>query len=344
MAGLAANKIAYGGTGALAPMVAEIGLSKISSITGAPSDLFIASRGINDRAIYAFNLGRFIARDVVTNIFGLRIGADDTEFARAQWGDIPDISNLFEHMVALLALPRAAWTGIASKQCGTLWQPTRIVIPPVNGGTAKPGMCPMRVWQDGTSGGPVASATGGLMHKWMHMDFALRNVSTWSGFGSTFKFNETGIDPAQSGLRACESAAWCGSDPCELAGDDHGTGESNTTDFADGETTLRRWDNVRVCVSSRNGPAGRRYQGGVAWYDVGTSDHAFINTAVLYRWYGDELRDMVFADKIHGNSQLQERYDWVKKNYFGDVEYNGRRSGTLPQTNRSLGYFGMPNQ
>jgi hypothetical protein len=58
------------------------------------------------------------------------------------------------------------------------------------------------------------------------------------------------------------------------------------------------------------------------------------------------LRDWVNADLNHSNDQLQRRYNWVKTFYFGSVEYNERMdSGAhLPQSDRSLGYFGMPSK
>ena len=100
-----------------------------------------------------------------------------------------------------------------------------------------------------------------------------------------------------------------------------------------------------MCVAS-GGPDGRRYQGGLRWYDVGTYDHAFIHMVIAYRWYGDDLRDWVNADVNHGNIQLQLRYNWLNTNYFSSVEYKGRlNSGSGPTTSdRSLGFYGMPSK
>jgi hypothetical protein len=154
--------------------------------------------------------------------------------------------------------------------------------------------------------------------------------------------------PAENGMKACTISKDCGGDPCELAGDTHGAsapfGWTSTLGADPAETTIRRWDNTFVCVAS-GGPDGRRYQGGLRWYDVGTFDHAFIHMAIAYRWYGDDLRDWVQADLNHGNDQLQRRYNWVKAHYFEDVEYNGRlNSGAHPpQGDRSLGFYGLPS-
>jgi hypothetical protein len=64
-------------------------------------------------------------------------------------------------------------------------------------------------------------------------------------------------------MRACRRKLDCGSnDVCETAGNNRGGTADSTLRFAVGETTLRRWDNTFVCVSSVNGPSGRRYQGG----------------------------------------------------------------------------------
>ncbi len=112
------------------------------------------------------------------------------------------------------------------------------------------------------------------------------------------------------------------------------------------EIELRRWDTVRVCVARRDGQAGRRYQGGVSWYDVGTADHALVNTAVLYRWFGEELRAMVASDAADGNVQLQQRYNWIKNHLYDGVEYNGipADGSAPPRSDRNLGAFGRPSR
>jgi hypothetical protein len=55
------------------------------------------------------------------------------------------------------------------------------------------------------------------------------------------------------------------------------------------------------------------------------------------------LRDWVQADLAHGNDHLQRRYNWVKT-FFGGIEYNGRMDSgsSMPHSDRSLGFFGMP--
>ena len=111
-------------------------------------------------------------------------------------------------------------------------------------------------------------------------------------------------------MRACATDADCGPGPCELAGAPNPGRFNDTRDFADNEMELRRWDDVRVCVAA-GGPDGRRYQGGIRWYNVGTSDHAFIETVTAYRWFGAELRELVADDVAHGNDQLQRRYNWI---------------------------------
>jgi len=155
------------------------------------------------------------------------------------------------------------------------------------------------------------------------------------------------MSPESSGMKSCKVNPDCGGDLCEKAGDDHGgkRARQSTLDYDPAETSIRRWDNTFVCVTT-GGPENRRPQGGLIWYDIGTSDHAFIHMAMAYRWYGDDLRAWVAQDLANGNDQLTRRYAWIKNNYFGGVEYNGRfgAAGNGPASNRSLGLLAMPDK
>jgi hypothetical protein len=95
---------------------------------------------------------------------------------------------------------------------------------------------------------------------------------------------------------------------------------------AEGRERARRKDcdgSLKVCLSRTDGSEGRRQQGGTKWYEVGTYDHAFVETIVEYRWHGDDLRRLVRADLDSGNDQLKRRYNWVRDHYYHGVEFNG---------------------
>lgn len=320
------------------PSFAAVGQSQVFGITGAPAEIFAVTRNVVSNHAAAINLGRAVAYDLLTHVFRVAATAHrDIDPQPDRGADLTLVPNLFEHMVALLSLPRDAWPAVASKSCGGLAQPTLLKLDPQAIGTTRSRACPMWTLQNSSISGQL----DGLMHEWMHLDYAQRDVHSWPDFDTTFQFDDGSDNPADSGMRACERNADCGSnDVCETAGNTRGGTADSTQRFAPAETSLRRWDNRLVCVSSVNGPSGRRYQGGVDWYDIGTSDHAFINTATLYRWFGDDLRDLVAADQRAGNDQLKKRYDWLRDRYFGGIEFNGRAG----PADRNLGTWGFPNR
>jgi hypothetical protein len=327
------------GRGAMAPAMVSFGKSRLWGMGEAPSELYVGTLGIGDRRVYAMNLGRFIANDVLTADLSLDVEGMLNIDPQPDRGLDPTLApNYFEQLLALLALPGPAREAVRGRKCGNLMLATRLMLDRNYGsGQFRPAPCPYEVVQN-----TDFSAADAIIHEWLHLDAAARNLPGMSDFGSTFRYAD-GSDPAGSGMKACRASADCGGDFCEKAGDDYGKTRSSTKDFDPSETSLRRWDETFVCVSN-SGPDARRPQGGLRWYDVGTRDHAFIHMAIAYRWYGDDLRDWVQADLSHGNDQLQRRYAWVKANYFGDVEYNGRLGRTALDNDRSLGAYGMPDR
>jgi hypothetical protein len=330
-----------GGRSAMPAAMASLGRSRLWGMWDAPSELYVAAMGIGDRRVYGLNLGRWLARDVLEQDLSLDLVGMLGIAPQADRGLDPVMApNYLEQMLTLLTLPRAARDQVTGTKCGSLTLATRLVLDRnYLSGQFDPGSCPWQV-KYGTTRFPAST----MFHEWLHMDAATRNIPAMEGFKAAFPFAGSGLDPAASGMRACTRDADCGGDRCQLAGDTTG-GQASTRDYADDEWTIRRWDTTRVCVSA-GGTEGRRPQGGISWYDVGTNDHAFIHVAIAYRWYGEDLRAWVQQDLARGNDQLQRRYAWVRDNYFGGVEYNGRlTSGAgLPGSDRSLGVFGMPDR
>jgi hypothetical protein len=94
------------GTGATPPAVAVAG-----------SQLYAATRGINDQQLYALNLDRFVAVDVLGTVFGIPLGSLDVDPS----------ANLFAHMRAFLALPgEHTWSIVTRKS------PQQVVYPSAN--------------------------------------------------------------------------------------------------------------------------------------------------------------------------------------------------------------------
>jgi predicted Ser/Thr protein kinase len=72
----------------------------------AGTQLYAATRGINDQQLYALNLGRFVAVDVLGSVFGIPLGSLDVDPS----------ANLFAHMRAFLALPgEHTWSIVTRK-------------------------------------------------------------------------------------------------------------------------------------------------------------------------------------------------------------------------------------
>lgn len=335
------------GTASMPLMMVSFGQSKIWGIYNAPAELYAATRGIGDNRIYALNLGRSIAREVLTADLAIAItGLQNRPGDQANRELEPMLAtNIYEQMLGLLSLPISVRDAVVGSQCsGKLTLATVLELDrEYLSGQASPGSCPYEV-REGTEryGADI------LSHEWLHIAAPATNILGQTDFTTTFKFDGNSMTPADSGMRACSQLAAvsteCGGDPCELAGDSHGSSQlASTRDFADNETSLRRWDNTMVCVV--NGPE-RRYQGGLHWYDIGTNDHAFIHMAVAYRWFGDDLRDTAARDNAQGNDQLQKRYDWVREHFYNGTEYNGRLAlgGSMPTSNRNNGAYGMPSR
>jgi hypothetical protein len=323
--------------GGLPTSMVAFGKSRVWGSWDAPAELFVAAVGAN-RRVHALNLGRFTALSVLTQDLGIRVGGQvGIRGGEPDRGvDASATPNLFEQMVGVLTLPKAAVIEATQSGCEMHLRLDRSV------GGQNQGGCPLIV----VLGTEIISAHG-VLHEWQHGDAARRQVTTWPQFTQTFPFDpdRNRADPARNGMRACQSNADCGGGLCELAGADNPGAFNDTRDFADPELELRRWDDVMVCVAA-GGPDGRRYQGGVRWYDLGTADHAFIEAATAYRWFGDELRDLVGDDLAQGNDQLQRRYNWIRDHYYDGIEYNGRAeiTGGLPGSNRTLGLYGLPLQ
>jgi hypothetical protein len=300
----------------MAPAFASVGRVTLDELVDAPGELYVATLGVSDRRVYALNFGRFAGREVLEEDFDVELTPSPGSGL-----DVTINPNLFEHAVAMMSMPVASWNGLGSKPCPTLRLATQIRLDRVAAGQAQPGKCPMQIFLNAWT-----QSARFLMHEWMHIDAYRRDIAALPGFESAFG------DPHP---KECKVSSGCGGDACAFVG-------SDVADFDDPDVI--RWSDKMVCKD------GRRPQGGVFWYEMQSAEHAFIETAVRYRWHGDELRSWAARDAARGNTQLKTRYDWLKSMYFNGQEYNGWASSGIPTTadfpsgDRSLGFIGRPTK
>ncbi len=301
------------GIGATPPALAAVGSSKVWGVWGSPSEFYVATRGIGDRQIYAINFARFVSLDVFSS-FGISLRPTD---------DVPELDvrtvrNLFEHMVAFLSLPGSgAWAANArNPECGA--SQVRILLDPAAVGQTRPALCPPEMTLN-ASFQPLDT----MFHEWMHMDHARRSLANRPGYGTTFD------NPMP---KLCATDADCGGDTCRLADEEFGAFDPRDS------AAIRRWIGSRVCITSDGRP-----QGHVDFYALGNSEHDFIETAMLYRWRGRQLKAMALADLVRGNPRLYHMYGWLYVNYFDIVEYSGDGSENVAKADRNAGWWGMPS-
>ncbi len=297
------------GTGATPPAFASVGHSTVWGVWGSPSEQYVATRGGGDRQLYAMNFGRFVALDLLQNVFGLRLSGN----ASVPELEVKTANNLFEHLVAFLSLPSAAWaTAARSPSCSAATAGVQILLHPDTAGQTRGSQCPPVMYLNSSYQWAFF-----MFHEWMHMDSARRGYTGWGGFSATF-------GGSNNTPKLCGSDADCGGETCRLADEEFGWFD---------DPPIRRWIGFKVCV------AGDRPQGHSTYYGLQGEEHDFIETAQRYRWSGAWLRREALRDLNHGNARLWNAYQWMKNNYFGGVEYNGDDAAA---TDRNLGEFGMP--
>ena len=159
--------------GGLPAAVIPFGDLQIWGTWDAPAELLVVAGP--GRKVYAMNLGRFLAVDVLTSALGISItGQLNLGLPPDRGVDPAIVPNVFEQMVAVLALPRAAIDSARQAGCAMNLQLDRDV------GGQNSGGCPMTV----ILGTETSSATV-LMHEWLHGDVAQRKVTGWALFART---------------------------------------------------------------------------------------------------------------------------------------------------------------
>jgi hypothetical protein len=302
------------GTGATPPALAAMGSSTVWGILGGPSEFFVATRGIGDQQIYAFNVGRFVALDILGS-FGISLRGNDS----LPQLDVRMIGNLFEQMVGFLALPGAnAWTTVNhNPSCSSSQWAVQLLLHPDAAGQTRAYQCPPVIYINSSY-----LQAFHMFHEWMHMDHARRGLASWTDYPNAFK------DPMP---KLCASDGDCGTDKCENKDDSFGW-------F--GDPTIRRWMGLKVCAVD----AEDRPQGHATYYALESSEHDFIETAQRYRFEGEKLKESALHDYFNGNQRLWLMYAWLRDHYFDGIEYNGDGDTGGVKADRNLGWWGMPNK
>jgi hypothetical protein len=283
----------------------------VYGIYGSSSEYFVATRGIGDQQIYALNFSRFVALDVLTGQFGITLRGNPS----VPDLDIKFVQNLFEHMVAFLALPGAnAWTTVNHNPACASWQwNVALVLNPDTAGQTHANECAPFMFLNASY-----QQAFYMFHEWMHMDHARRGLASWTNYSSTFG------SPAP---KQCTTDAQCGSDKCIDADDQFGWFD---------DATIRRWMGTKVCA------VDDRPQGHVDYYALESPEHEFIETAQRYRWYGELLRSQALHDYYNYNPRLWNMYVWLRDHYFDGIEYTGDGDTGGVKANKNLGWWGMP--
>jgi len=298
------------GTGAAPAAVGAVGHSRVWGIWDSHSELYAITRGINDNQLYGLNLGRFIALDILGNRFGIKMTGAPSDPAL----DVKSVQNLFEHMVAVLALLTPAWSQVShNPSCTPSNSGVQVLLDPAMAGQTRGGQCPPEMFLNASY-----QHSFFMFHEWMHMDFARRNIASMAGFGPVF---------GNAAPKLCATDADCSGDACKLNDDDFGMYD---------DPTIRRWIGKKVCMSDG------RVQGHATTYGLQSDEHDFIEAAQLYRWHGDQLREYAERDFVHGNAHLWKMYEWFRDHYFDGGEYNGETDISGAATDRNLGQWGMP--
>jgi hypothetical protein len=75
---------------------------------------------------------------------------------------------------------------------------------------------------------------------------------------------------------------------------------------------------------------------------LSSNEHNWIDTVLMYRWFGDDLRAMASGDAAAGDTRLQIKYNDIRDKTFDGMEFNGTRKGAGKIGNETTGGFAMP--
>jgi hypothetical protein len=318
------NVIAYWGVAATLPVMVPTGRRNVAAQAGTyfawqnnvPDELYVLTRGINDRQIYGLNFGRFMTLDIMQRMANLQLESDTPLVA---------VPNLFDQLLAFLHTPRKYWwaQGYATS-CPTAVNWTVYLSHLYGSETTFEGcIAPRpRVKLDDSTGGPLY-----MWQEWGHV------IASGIGGFKTRAYYSTFGTPRP---RTCNSNADC-------------TGPSNAgfcgTVPPTSNAEVLLGVGAKVCFTGSN---MQRMQGFVDDYDLNPGapydEHSFLDAATYYRWMGDTLRAWVAQDVSQGSTVLQDKYNWIKVNFYNYVEFNGTQNGfsTGATSDESNGVFGMP--
>jgi hypothetical protein len=320
------NVVGSWGTAATLPVLVPTGRRNLGLQAGTyfawqnnvPDELYVLTRGINDRQIYGLNFGRFMALDIMQHMANLQLKSDAPLVA---------VPNLVDQLLSFLHTPRKYWwqQGFESWCSGGVNWTVYFsdVYPEVTyEGCSAPGR-PSVVLND-SFGGPAY-----MWQEWGHVI-----ASGITGFDTAPDYVATFGTPRP---RTCNSNADC-------------TGAANAgycgTVAPKSNAEALLGVGAKVCFTGSN---MQRMQGFVDDYDLNPApgaydQHAFLDVVTYYRWMGDTLRGWVAQDVAQGSTVLQNKYNWIKVNFYNYVEFNGTQSGfsTGATSDESNGAFGMP--
>jgi hypothetical protein len=324
------NRVVGGwGTAATPPAFASTGRSADSGRDDVHQELFVVTRGIGDRQIYGLNMARFMAIDLLRNVWGVNL--DTAQLADGVTpGSIP---NIFDYLQVSLFAPWK-YTRTLMTPCGN--QHLNIMLDTHDvGGQTFEWCSPFTrgTWQ---IPGPTMRLSGrntgwGANAKFLWGEFG--HMVSWTSLqGSDFtaRFGGSMLEP-----KACNTDADCGGAHC-------GLGKEAGADAFDDPTPVA-WVNKNTCMVDE-GPWGKRLMGfvisnsGNGFYDTTQDQHNYLYLAEAYRWHGDWLRRAVARDAAYGDTRLQVKYAFVKATYDG-VEFNGELGNEDDET---LGGHAMP--
>ena len=316
------------GTAATPPAFVSTGHSADSGRDDVHQELFVVTRGIGDRQIYGLNMSRFMALDLMQNVWAMNLDTAQLADGVAP-GSIP---NIFDYLQVSLYAPWK-YTNKLMHPCGNQHLSVLLDTHDVGGQTFE--WCSPGTIGSWTIPGPTVRLSGrnngwGANAKFLWGEFG--HMQAWTSLHDApfdAAFGRT-LSP-----RACTTDADCGGAHC-------GIGKEAGADAFDDATPVA-WVNRLTCMVDEGG-WGKRLMGfsisnsGNGFYDTTSDEHNYLYFAEAYRWHGDWLRRAVARDAAYGDTRMQSKYAYVKATYDG-VEFNGELGNDDDET---LGGHAMP--
>jgi hypothetical protein len=298
------------GTGATPPALIATGRVDRSSVgygtqKNVQAELYVATRGIGDKQLYALNMGRFATLDVLEGIYNLRVDTGYWEASVAK----NTVPNLFDYFIGWMATPSTLWAPLSSPTTCALATDTRgaSIYPTQAGGEGVEGCYVAQNGFPSTGGITVNGSDGSAMR-------------VWEEWGHEFLWKQFDMSLfADTKPRLCNSNVDCGTiDPTGVA-------VCRLTSLLGFGNLVKSVGNVQVCAMPDKYTGGFRPQGFATDYSTTSDYHNMIYVMLMYRWFGEEMRAMAAADAAYGDSRLQQKYNFIRDNVFLGHEYLGTR-------------------